>query len=259
MRRVAVFVAACWTSVGAAAAQPVAMADWSGFHVSGLVGATLAQSDTSASSPSATSTYFTATDFAQLAAAGDGSLSPTMFSGSLKGGYSWQFGHLLVGIETSVDSLFIDDERSASATYLSAPPAGFTLRQQVKADWMATLRPRLGWAQDRWLVYLTGGLAVARVTVETTFTDNFIPATGGASGQSSNTDTKFGATVGAGGEYAIDEHWSVAFQYLYTDFGSVSTTALVTNPGSAGNSSTLDSSADLRTHSAMIGVTYRSR
>ncbi len=156
-----------------------------------------------------------------------------------------------------MDGLFIDDERSSSAIYLSAPPTRFTLTQRVKADWMATLRPRLGWAEGRWLVYLTGGLAVARVKIETTYTDNYVPASGGAYSQSSNTDTKFGGTVGAGAEYAIDGHWSVVFQYLYTDFGSVSTSALVTNPGSPGNSSTLDSDADLRTHTAMVGATYR--
>ncbi len=88
MRGWLIFMAACWASVGTAAAQPAAITDWSGYNISGLVGATFAQSDTSASSPTAGSTYFTTTDFAQIAAAGDGSLSPTTFSGSLKGGYN---------------------------------------------------------------------------------------------------------------------------------------------------------------------------
>jgi hypothetical protein len=43
---------------------------------------------------------------------------------------------------------------------------GFTFTQRVKSARIATVRPRLGWAQREWLVYVTGGLAWTRVQFE---------------------------------------------------------------------------------------------
>lgn len=116
------------------------------------------------------------------------------------------------------------------------------------------MRPRLGWAQDNWLAFVSGGLAVTRVTLETTFSDNF---TGNASGHDTDTETRLGWTLGLGGEVVLDGNWSLRADYLYADFGRVDTSALVTNPGSPGNSSVLESSADLQTHTVLIGLTYR--
>jgi outer membrane immunogenic protein len=243
---------------GGALAQPAPIVDWSGFHVSGLVGATVGLSDAKASPRRSGSTYFSGTDFDQLTSDGTGNLTELEWSGSLKGGYSRQFGSFLVGIEASADTPAFDDARFTTATYQSNAAARYLLEQRVKANWMATLRPRLGWAQDNWLVYVTAGPAVTRVTVETTFSDNF--SFGGGccgSGHSSSTQTKFGAAYGLGGDYALGQNWSLTTQYLYTDFGRVKTSTTVVHPGAGAGSSVLDSSADVRTHAAMIGVTYR--
>jgi outer membrane immunogenic protein len=60
---------------------------------------------------------------------------------------------------------------------------------------------------DRWLVYATGGFAVAGVqdTVQT-------PAVA-----VSQTQARWGWTAGGGVEAAIDRNWSVKVEYLFVD------------------------------------------
>jgi outer membrane immunogenic protein len=61
--------------------------------------------------------------------------------------------------------------------------------------YLGTVRGRLGYATDRWLPYLTGGLAV----------------------MNDNGRAYAGWTLGAGVEYAILRNTSVKLEYLYVD------------------------------------------
>ena len=56
------------------------------------------------------------------------------------------------------------------------------------------------------MLYATGGLAYGEVSATA-------PLSWGS--------TRAGWTVGAGAEAAIDQHWSVKFEYLYMDLGNV--------------------------------------
>lgn len=233
---------------GGALAQTAPAFDWSGFYIGGLLGATNGQSH--AKTTDGPGTYFNATDVRQLSRAGDNDLSQWRPSGGLVGGYSRQFGKVLVGIEASANTLFLDEENSVTEVYESLTSARFTLQQSVSADWMATLRPRLGWAQDNWLGYLTGGLAVTRLKLETTFTDTAFTARS----HSSDSKTVTGWSLGLGGEYALNNDWSLRGEYLYTRFDKITSSSGVT---STGGSDTLNHSADLDTHGLFIGLTYR--
>jgi outer membrane autotransporter protein len=161
---------------------------------------------------------------------------------------------VLVGVEASANSLSFNEARSQTVTYISFPTAQFSLSQAVTADWQGTLRLRLGQVQENWIAYVTGGAAVAQVKVNTSFSDNAVI---GASGRGTNTETKLGWTLGLGGEYAMNKNWAVRSEYLYSDFGSVDAKAVVTNPGYAGESSTLFSSVKFKTQLLSIGLVYR--
>ena len=248
-RTIAGFVVALAGGIdGAAMAQPASAVDWSGFYVGGLLGATNGQSN--AKTIDGPGTYFNATDVSQLKRAGDNDLSQWRPSGGLVGGYSRQFGKVLVGIEVGANTLFLDKKYSVTEVYDSLTTARFTLQQSVSADWMATLRPRLGWAQDNWLGYLTGGLAVTRLTLDTTFTDTAFTARS----HSSDSKTVTGWSLGLGGEYALNQDWALRGEYLYTRFNKITSSSSVT---STGGSDTLNHSADLDTHGLFFGVTYR--
>ena len=77
-----------------------------------------------------------------------------------------------------------------------------------------------------------------------------------ASGASSSSDTLVGWTVGGGVEWAFAPNWSVKGEYLYMDFGSISTS---TNVASAAfvNPNVFSTSVDLKANIVRAGINYR--
>ena len=240
-------------STSAHAETPIAR-DWSGFYLGGSVGAAKSFGDTKASTSLGPGSYFIPPDDVQLAAAGDDSLSRSRLSGGIFTGFGRQYGNVVIGVEASANSLGFDDSRTQTVTYISAPGSQFSLRQTVEADWQGTLRLRLGYTQENWLAYVTGGAALTRVKLATSFSDNFLL---GASGQGSESETKTGWTLGAGGEYALSGDWTIRGEYLYANFGSIDNSSVVTNPSNPGLSSVIRDSIDFRTHTLSIGLAYR--
>ena len=90
------------------------------------------------------------------------------------------------------------------------------MTQRASIDWFFTVRSRLGLAMDRSLFYVTGGLAVGNER----FSQFFLHTASGTFEAGSSSDTRVGWTVGAGGEYAFTNNWSVKAEYLYVDLGS---------------------------------------
>lgn len=237
------------TSGGSALAQSATAVDWSGFYIGGLVGGT--NSDTHTKTTVGDTKYLDETDARQMVSAGDNTESQWQPSVGVVGGYGKQFGHVLLGIEASANSIFLNDESTTSQIYQTAPTARFVLRQSVRADWMASLRPRVGWAEDNWLGYVTGGLSVTQLTLDTLFTDN---AFSGFS-KSSDTKIKTGWSLGIGGEYALDGGWSLRAEYLFTNFGALKSSSETTSTNNPGGS--LAHKSELETHAVMVGLTYR--
>jgi len=123
-------------------------------------------------------------------------------SGWLAGGtagYNLQYGHAVFGVEGDIDWTNING---------SAPCVGGAATCQTTADWLGTARGRLGYAFDRFLPFVTGGLAVGNVNAN-------VPGFGSAS------NTNVGWTVGGGLEYALGRNWSAKAEYLHVDLGSV--------------------------------------
>jgi opacity protein-like surface antigen len=51
--------------------------------------------------------------------------------------------------------------------------------------------------------------------------------------------------------------WSLDAEYLFLDFGSVATTAIVSAPAFADDNSALTTSSDLTAHNVRLGLNYR--
>jgi len=234
---------------GAMAQSSPGVIDWSGLYISGLAGATNGTADMK--TVAGRLQYFDATDARQIARVGRNDIDQWRPSGALAGGYGMQFGHVLVGIEASANTLFVDQESVRRQEMDANPGSQSTIRQSVKADWMATLRPKLGWAQDNWLGYITGGVAATRVKFDAQYTDNAF------TGFSRATKEHFvtGWSIGFGGEYALGGNWSLRGDYLFTRFGEVDSVSNVTSTNNSGG--TMLHSADLDTHGLFIGFTYR--
>lgn len=116
------------------------------------------------------------------------------FIGGVQAGYNWQAGNVVFGLETDIQASNIE-----SPTY--------TL------DYFGTVRGRLGYAVDQFLIYGTGGFAYGRGTYEL--------------GGLSNDQVSTGWTLGGGGEYAFSPNWSVKAEYLYVDLGKETYTSVV--------------------------------
>ncbi len=119
-------------------------------------------------------------------------------SGALVGGtigYNIQMGQTVFGLEGDIDWSNIRG---------SAACAGTTC--ETRNNWLGTVRGRLGYAFNRFMPYVTGGLAVGDIK-------SSIAGVGDAE------ETKTGWTVGGGVEAAIAGPWTAKVEYLYVDLG----------------------------------------
>lgn len=136
-------------------------------------------------------------------------------------GYNWQRGDLVFGVEA--DAFISNIESSGSASWEYDYGGGnfgstdTTLSTELEA--FGTVRGRIGQAMDRFLPYATAGVAWGHVTTSVasenfnTFSaDKFIAPT-------SSGEFRWGWTVGAGVEYAINDKLSFKTEYLYIDLG----------------------------------------
>ena len=151
-------------------------------------------------------------------------------------GCNVQSGNVVWGLENDISWTSLKGEE------FDHPPFITTFSRGTKANWLDTLRGRLGIAADRSLWYLTGGLAFSDVKI--TANDHI-----GDVLQESNTRT--GWTIGVGFEQALaDPRWSWKIEYLYVDFGKAF------YPGNAALAFANDH-ADLKESIVRIGLNYR--
>jgi outer membrane immunogenic protein len=124
----------------------VVAATWSGIYVGITAGGTWGLAEDIANDPGL---------------AGNGLLissqKPSGFVGGGTVGANWQTGSIVLGVEGD----WSWTNKRSSAFLL--PPFNVTTNLDIKERWIATARGRAGFAYDRWLFYVTGGAAWARV------------------------------------------------------------------------------------------------
>jgi outer membrane immunogenic protein len=114
-------------------------------------------------------------------------------------GYNWQFGRTVLGIEGDLSWTNIDGSVVCTAG---------GLRCNTENNWLGTVRGRAGYAFDRFLPYLTAGLAVGDVRAN-------------LAGFTHANETNAGWTVGAGVEFAVAGPWTAKVEYLHVDLGDI--------------------------------------
>lgn len=139
----------------------------------------------------------------------DGSIKMEGFLGGLHAGYNWQSDSLVLGLEGDIEFADIDGDTDIIHADDGNAKVG---EARQKIDWLGSLRLRAGFAFDRALLYATGGLAAGGVKVSGEISDD-------GDFDSSNKNTEWGWTVGAGLEYAFTDEFSGLVEYRYTDLG----------------------------------------
>jgi outer membrane immunogenic protein len=121
-----------------------------------------------------------------------GGLSPSGFTGGIQGGYNWQNGPFVYGVESDFN---LSNAGGTFADY------------QFSNPWFATVRGRAGYVVNNVVfLYGTAGLAFGISTV--------------TRGGLSNTSGHAGWTIGAGAEFGLapfgfGPNWSAKVEYLY--------------------------------------------
>ncbi len=120
--------------------------------------------------------------------------------GGLHAGYNYMMTpNVLLGAEADFQFSDLDDTATLGGTTV-----------ETSSDWNSTIRGRLGFAFDRFLVYGTGGLAIADLNFK-------------ANG-ATDSKTALGWAAGAGVEGAVTNNVTARLEYIHQDFGSESFT-----------------------------------
>ena len=135
----------------------------------------------------------------------DGVATNGVVGGALAG-YNWQYNQFVFGLEGDFGWTNADGTGVAAVIVTTTQ-----LPNTYDFNWTSHVRGRLGYAADRWLFFVAGGLAVA----DFNFHEGAITTTqqGGRGG------TYVGWSIGGGIEYAITQNLLGRIEYLYDNFG----------------------------------------
>jgi len=161
-------------------------------------------------------------------------IEPNGFLGGLYAGYNFDLGNnLILGIDGDITYNNLDDSNSQTYTNGSSDYLESALR------WSGAVRGRAGYAFDRFLPYIAGGVAFGNI--ENTFEDNRFFA--------SHRQTLTGWTAGAGVDYAATDNLVLRLEYRYTDYGNDDFDLGRTSDTSINNS--------FKTNEVRLGIAYK--
>jgi high affinity Mn2+ porin len=181
--------------------------DWNGFYFGGHVGYAPGSADAIVRDPGATPGRNT---FGGL-------------SGGVQFGYNVMLpSRVLLGVETD---LTFPNYLDTNPIIEQIPTASGNVTEMM--GYAGTVRGRLGYWFDPWLMYVTGGYAFAGTRVLNQ------PAVGD---QEKHLDIHSGWAVGAGAEFPLSPHWSTRLEYIYHRYDG----AGAQFPSGTGYSSTFD-------------------
>jgi outer membrane immunogenic protein len=166
--------------------------------------------------------------------------------GGIQVGANHQFGNWVVGFEA--DFSLID----ADVTSTDALGGGETATAHSQIDWLTTFTGRFGYAFDRSLLYIKGGVAGAEFKDNMSLTQ---PPLFVDSGTQSN--TRIGWTAGVGFEYALFNNWTAKIEYNYLDFGTKDETFVFPSGGIGGTSVAINQSIERKLQLVKVGINYK--
>lgn len=120
------------------------------------------------------------------------------FLGGLHAGYNYQYQQVVAGVEGDIDWTNADGSETAGGRTFAAD-----------ADWLSSVRLRLGYAFNNLLIYGTGGVAFGGYNLDIK----------GAGPDAAVSETLTGFAVGIGAEYAFTHSISARVEAMHYGFG----------------------------------------
>ncbi len=176
--------------------------------------------------------------------------SDTTVTGGGQIGYNYQFNNFVFGVEGDIRGGGPSNTTSIGAPGVPGvgPGSSFTASSSVNGS----VRGRLGYAIDPFLLYVTGGVAIADANLKATRASTaFSPGS-----TRSNSAVVFGPTIGAGLEYALNNNISLAAEYRYTDYGRQNVN-LGSTTVAPGVSAPLSGRVGVHDNVALLKINYR--
>ncbi|MFN3657296.1 MAG: outer membrane protein [Pseudolabrys sp.] len=158
--------------------------NWTGFYIGGDIGAGWGRHNRTIPSSGFTNSY-----------------NSSGIIGGVHGGYNWQMQAIVVGLEADINATGIKGDDGGTGGTLDS----------TKLKWLGSVRGRIGYAFDRFLVFGTGGWAFGGL-------EHFNNAGAGET----FTKNRSGWTLGGGVEYGLTPNWTVRADYRYVDLGTYS-------------------------------------
>ena len=229
---------------------PPAVHNWSGFYTG--VNAGIAWGAFNPTTSTASDGTIGPATTPVFNSAGHQAGDPLGFGGGVQAGYNWQSGHWLAGIEGDVEYLHLNFPARTYVPFVGNNNTA-VMSAYDNANWVASLRPRLGWADGDWLFFLTGGPAVTKYEDE--FSIWVVNSSGGDQFWQTSGLRAWRLGYAAGGEVerAIGNNWSVKAEYLHFDFDS----ATATQVQSTNQHQVITQSAGLKADMVRLGLNYR--
>jgi len=221
---------------------PPAAADWTGFYLGGHLGSAIGTSNWTATQGGGAAALNGSLDLFNSFDAFKGTGSYLM---GLQAGYNYMLpSRFLLGVEIDASA---PNTIGGSQTVSSAASGQASYTDNVLD--FGTLRGRLGYAFDRWLVYGAGGVAWTYDKLERTQLAG-MPAGGSVAIGTTEAALlwRWGWAAGAGVEVPITQNWTARLEFLTTEFGNRQKSF-----ASAGQAFT----SDLSMQSVRLGVNYQ--
>jgi len=138
-----------------------------------------------------------------------GDLRPRGFLGGIYAGYNFDVGsNVILGI----DGDFSGAEINRTGVDNSDPSATASVKTDLR--WSGAIRPRIGYAINRFMPYIAGGVAFGNIKDTVSLTTTATATQNSVTQQK----TKTGWTIGGGVDYAATDNVILRLEYRYTDF-----------------------------------------
>lgn len=234
-------------TVPASVPGPIAF-NWTGFYAGAHAGYTWGKGD---ATYNGNGPFLAGVVGTGLAPGGYG-LNTDGFLGGVQLGYNQQFNQFVFGVEGDFSFLNANDSVTAFSV---VGPNSLTSTAGTDINWLATLRARLGFTFDRFLVYGTGGFAFGSVEAS----GNIVGGGGlaGLAWAGNERSTRTGWTIGAGAEWAFTPNLTARLEYLYYDLGDANVTVGPLNAATAATGIFATQRHDVNGHIVRAGVNFR--